>query len=843
MRYAVSCPGWCSGVLVLAAMFAVPAAAESPPEVQKAEADEAAAQAAEALERLYGKDVARVRGTREADDDVALARRLLAAAREATATPALLTVLCEKACDLAAAHPSGYTTAVEAAEFLASQVPAKAVASAEWVAEVRQKQYAAAEGGAKAAAGEALIDSLLALAEAHVAAGAYPQAIAALKKAGGIARPVKSPNLAAIEAREERARFLLRTRQDIANMKALLARDPANTAAREKLVRLYLVHLDDPAAAATHLEGVEDEALQKYVMAVGKGVAAAPELACVELGDWYRGLGESAPKPARRAMFERAKAYYDRFLSLHEAEDLERTTATLAMKKVKANLSQLAPAEAPAVAGETTTPSTAEPAETAAVPKGDIVKPGEWVDLLPLVDPQKDAVEGNWVQTNAGLTAVPKGGPSRLAIPVALEGSYVLEARFVRTKGETDINFTLPVGRTGVTAAFGQGKHSALELVDGKRPDENGTSVPVWLENGRVYRALIQVMVSGDEAAITVSLNGKGIIRWRGPQSALSVHPPWKVPDARCLGLVTWRSVATFGRIRLRMLSGEARLLRPGGGAPAPSTPEPAETAAVPKGDVVKPGQWVDLLPLMDPARHAVRGGWEAREDGIALTKADGACRLTLPAAPMGEYDLEVTFARTWGDHAIVTVLPVGTTGVAVVLNDDHGACDGLDALDGKGPAANETRTAPVRLRDGRDVTLHASVRSAGGGVRIEVTVDGRPHLAWQGPASRLSVGKRWKLPDERFLGLGAHFTRVDWKRVRLKMHSGEACLLRPKAKPTPAAAGVNGFLRGGPKAALDVGRGVSPGILLHRRDVRPGLHIGEAVTAPGPSSGRFPRL
>ncbi len=61
------------------------------------------------------------------------------------------------------------------------------------------------------------------------------------------------------------------------------------------------------------------------------------------------------------------------------------------------------------------------------------------------------------------------------------------------------------------------------------------------------------------------------------------------------------------------------------------------------------------------------------------------------------------------------------------------------------------------------------------------MTVDGQPHLAWQGPASRLSVGKRWKLPDERFLGLGAHFTRVDGKRVRLKMLSGEARLRRAK--------------------------------------------------------------
>ncbi|MFO8013681.1 MAG: NPCBM/NEW2 domain-containing protein [Phycisphaerae bacterium] len=574
MRQALMSPkGWFVRVVLALGVFATcvapPAwaaeAAESGAE-EATEADARARQAAEAFERLYGKDVERVRGTREAADDVALAKRLLGAAREATGTPALLAVLCENAYDLAAGSADGYATAVEAAEFLASQVPEEAVACAERVAEVRRKQYASAEGEAKTAAGEAYIGALLAQADAHLAADEYPQAVAAARKALGIARTIESDRVAVIDARRKRAEFLLRTRRDIENMKALIARDPENAAAREKLVRLYLVHLDDPAAAAEHLEGVEDEDLLKYVPAVGKGVEAAPELACVELGDWYRSLGETAPTPAKRAMFERAKAYYDRFLSLHETEDLERTTATLALKKVEDLLADLGPATTAAATTDTT---------------------------------------------------------------------------------------------------------------------------------------------------------------------------------------------------------------------------QPTETAAVPKNGIIKPGEWLDLLPLLDPARHGLKGTWEARDGGVALVKAAGGARLMLPAAPIGEYDLEVTFARTWGDHAIVATLPIGTTGVAVVLNDDHGVCDGLDALDGKAPRQNETRTAPVRLRDRRDCTVHATVRRASGGVGIDVTVDGKPHLAWQGPASRLSVGKRWKLPDERFLGLGAHFTRVEWKRVRLKMHSGQARLLRPPGGPS----------------------------------------------------------
>lgn len=61
--------------------------------------------AAEAFESLYGQDVERVRGTSEPADDIALAKRLLSAARDTTGTPALLRVLCNEAYSLAAAYP------------------------------------------------------------------------------------------------------------------------------------------------------------------------------------------------------------------------------------------------------------------------------------------------------------------------------------------------------------------------------------------------------------------------------------------------------------------------------------------------------------------------------------------------------------------------------------------------------------------------------------------------------------------------------------------------------------------------------------------------------------------
>ncbi|MFO8013227.1 MAG: hypothetical protein R6X20_07970 [Phycisphaerae bacterium] len=66
-----------------------------------------AAEARETFRSLFAKDVARARATPAAEDDLALAKRLLAVARDATESPAFLTILCDEAYALAAPHAAG----------------------------------------------------------------------------------------------------------------------------------------------------------------------------------------------------------------------------------------------------------------------------------------------------------------------------------------------------------------------------------------------------------------------------------------------------------------------------------------------------------------------------------------------------------------------------------------------------------------------------------------------------------------------------------------------------------------------------------------------------------------
>ena len=236
------------------------------PTVRAADADKAA-EAAAAFQSLYGADLDRIKASRDPKESVAFAARLLAAAKQAAGQPEFVAVLCEKAYALALAHPDGYAIAVEAVQLEAAAVPEKAVACADRLVEVRQKQFDLAKGDARPSAGETLIDAVLAAAGVRQKArpggqpGAAADAMASYKRALIVARAVKSDRAAAMDANVKALEQAIRLAAEIESLKKLIVLEPQNQAARQRLVRLHLVDLDDPAEAAKLLEGVEDASL------------------------------------------------------------------------------------------------------------------------------------------------------------------------------------------------------------------------------------------------------------------------------------------------------------------------------------------------------------------------------------------------------------------------------------------------------------------------------------------------------------------------------------------------------------------------------------------------------
>jgi formylglycine-generating enzyme required for sulfatase activity len=308
----------------------------------------AADEAADTFNKLYGEDLKRVAATPSPADDVALGKQMLDDAKKAGDQPAFLTLLCEKAYELASKDPSGYATATAAMDLLAGKVPEKKVECLQKNAALCQKQYAAARGEAKTKAGESVIAALGSLAEAQAAAGDTDDAGLTLRQAIAVATAIKSESKAALQAKVENLASQQQVEKQIAALKARLDADPKDASSRKEIVRMYLVEMNNPGEAAKFLDETLDEATRKYVPAAVKPVEDAPEAACMELGDWYKGLADQAATHASKgAMLRRAQAYYQRFLVLHTATDLGRTAATLTLKRIDDALAKLGPAPAP----------------------------------------------------------------------------------------------------------------------------------------------------------------------------------------------------------------------------------------------------------------------------------------------------------------------------------------------------------------------------------------------------------------------------------------------------------------------------------------------------------------
>ncbi|MCX5677393.1 MAG: formylglycine-generating enzyme family protein [Planctomycetota bacterium] len=305
----------------------------------------AADEAADTFNKLYAEDLKRVAATPLPADDVSLAKQMLEDAKKAGDQPAFLTLLCEKAYELASKDPSGYATATAAMDFLAVMVSEKKVECLQKNVALYQKQYAAARGEARTKAGENVITALSALAEAQAAAGDTDDAGMTLRQAIAVATAIKSESKAVLQAQVENLASQQKVEKQVAALKAKLDADPKDVASRKELVRLYLVEIDDPGEAARLVDESLDQAMRKYVPAAARPVEDVPEVACMELGDWYKGLADQAATPVGKgAMLRRAQAYYQRFLVLHTATDLGRTAATLALKRIEDALAKLGPA-------------------------------------------------------------------------------------------------------------------------------------------------------------------------------------------------------------------------------------------------------------------------------------------------------------------------------------------------------------------------------------------------------------------------------------------------------------------------------------------------------------------
>jgi len=290
----------------------------------------------------FGSEIAKVAATKDTADDLALAAALVEAARAKDIQPALVALLCEKAFSLDAPDPKGGATAVAAMTLLAEKVPEKSAAAQDKVLDIYQAEYAKGRGVDKVKAGETLVAQTIRFADARVQAGDYAGAVNLYRRALPLAVTLRAVKHDELSAKLDYATTRLGFRSQVEKLEAGLKADPNDQAARDELVRIYVVEFDNPAEASKKLDLSRDSVAAKFVLLAGMPIERLPPRACVELGNWYRGLAETSSAQGRLFALTRAKRYYERYLETKE--DDRRTEVAAALDQVDSVVAKAAAA-------------------------------------------------------------------------------------------------------------------------------------------------------------------------------------------------------------------------------------------------------------------------------------------------------------------------------------------------------------------------------------------------------------------------------------------------------------------------------------------------------------------
>jgi len=490
--------------------------------------------AQDTFDDLFGKQLRSAKGSRDTADDVDLALELLAAGRISGEYPELLSIICRSAYDLVIAVEDEQELAVAAMSLLAENVPTEAVAARQEIVKIRQGQFDASKSSAQRGAGERLIDSLADLAEAQAAADRVLDAVATMLRAKSLAEGVApSREVGLFEAGERMAIRQAATER----AKALaeeLERAPGDGAVRAELVRLEVREIDDPAAAARHVDSSLDEFLRTYVPLAAERPEGLSPATLIELGAWYTYLADGADAPVATAMLRRAESCYERAMEAGENGGVS-AKAQQFLAEVRGQLAGVA---------------------------GMPMKLGQH-ELTALISLHEDVVDGQWEAIETGF-ATKRAGRARLRTPVKVAGSYTLQVRLCRTDGEGMFAVTLPVGEGEVLLKLDSSGLSGLELINGAAVVRNSTAViGRELKNNNPYTVTVDVSIDDEKRArVAVRVDSRTWISWRGEVASLMAPAEWSPGHPGGIIIGSEDAAWTVGSMRLKTTDPACRRLR-----------------------------------------------------------------------------------------------------------------------------------------------------------------------------------------------------------------------------------------------------------------------------------------
>jgi hypothetical protein len=147
------------------------------------------------------------------------------------------------------------------------------------------------------------------------------------------------------------------------------------------------------------------------------------------------------------------------------------------------------------------------------------------VDLLHLVNPRLDHVQGIWFFEKNGRLRSPCEFQARLQIPVVPPKSYVLRITLERLQGTETFGIGVVVGgrQTMVTIDNSNSSYTGLHNLDGRPAGaKRGAFLPL--------HKVAQLECRVTDRAIRLTIDKQEVLKWHGDPARLSVSPDWPVP-------------------------------------------------------------------------------------------------------------------------------------------------------------------------------------------------------------------------------------------------------------------------------------------------------------------------
>ena len=186
------------------------------------------------------------------------------------------------------------------------------------------------------------------------------------------------------------------------------------------------------------------------------------------------------------------------------------------------------------------------------------------VNLLGLIDPKLDVVEGEWMLKDGVLISSKQVFWARLQIPYEPPVAYDLTLELERKVGLEAINIGLVHADSQfhvVLDGWPPGMASGLATLDGKWANKNETTVrrPMF-ENGKRHTIICKVRRSG----VSVSVDGKTVIDWNGDYGKLTNLRYLTVPNPKGLYISSVKCIYHFYKYELKPVRGRGKRVRSG---------------------------------------------------------------------------------------------------------------------------------------------------------------------------------------------------------------------------------------------------------------------------------------